>query len=570
MAIRYSFLVLGAFVASGRAAPAEPAPNPVVQIPDGQIQVPESPPDMVGYLLDGDDPEHPKPVAVPTWDSEATPTLTATVTIFDKVETVTIGPEETPVPLTTFTKPDGEEVECVKKEEGTGCVEGWEQPVAPESNGESPNPPSGADDQLGMEDQNAPPSEDNNENPPSEDDNQEPTPSEDDPSSPPPDDEEGPPPPDDEEGPPPPDDEEGPPPPDDEEGPPPPDDEEGPPPPDDEEGPPPPDDEEGPPPPDDEEGPPPPDDEEGPPPPDDEEGPPPPDDEEGSPPPEDNENPPPPEDDNDDGPGPLPVPGPIPPPGPPPGPNPPSNNNQPPDLLCTRDGISCEPPPGPDPNPPSDELPEDPENPEEENEEDEDEDEDEENEKCEARTLGPQPQFEVDQEVLDEILANQPEEGEEGGEGGEGGEGEEGEEGGEGGEEPPPEESTDEPPPNDVGKECETFNDCPECPDGGSKMCAGASTTPDEVKKTCSCTEPATSGGEADDCPDEVDPKCKSFTDYIDKKCGCSEPPENDEGGGGDLLDADDDGASDSNEERLKEGPIAGKKRGLYRKWFEA
>lgn len=76
MAIRYSFLVLGAFVASGRAAPAEPAPNPVVQIPDGQIQVPESPPDMVGYLLDGDDPEHPKPVAVPTWDSEATPTLT--------------------------------------------------------------------------------------------------------------------------------------------------------------------------------------------------------------------------------------------------------------------------------------------------------------------------------------------------------------------------------------------------------------------------------------------------------------------------------------------------------------
>ena len=76
MAIRYSFLLLGALVTSGRAAPAEPAPNPVVQIPDGQVQVPASPPDMVGYLLDGDDPEHPKPVGVPTWDSEATPILT--------------------------------------------------------------------------------------------------------------------------------------------------------------------------------------------------------------------------------------------------------------------------------------------------------------------------------------------------------------------------------------------------------------------------------------------------------------------------------------------------------------
>ncbi|KAL8864597.1 MAG: hypothetical protein Q9198_009762, partial [Flavoplaca austrocitrina] len=223
-----------------------------------------------------------------------------------------------------------------------------------------------------------------------------------------------------------------------------------------------------------------------------------------------------------------------------------------------------------------------PENPEEENEEGEDENEDEENEQCEARTLAPQPEFEVDQEVLDEILASQPEDGEEGEEGGEGGEGEDGGEGplptpckdesecpecaflgtphcesaegaeektciciggedednidggggvGEGGEESPD------------CKEEETEK-CPECPEGKSKFCGGASAAPvgedlAEPKLKCSCVTSATSGDDAAD------------------------------NGGGGGLDIDD-GKLDPGDDRFKDGPIAGKKRGLYRKWFEA
>ncbi|KAL8875173.1 MAG: hypothetical protein Q9192_009090, partial [Flavoplaca navasiana] len=95
-----------------------------------------------------------------------------------------------------------------------------------------------------------------------------------------------------------------------------------------------------------------------------------------------------------------------------------------------------------------------------------DEDKDDENDRCEPRTLAPQPEFEVDQKVLDEILVNQPEEG--------------GEEPPpeEPADEPPPEEPADEPPPEDVRKECKTWKDCPECPDGKSPICAGASTAP--------------------------------------------------------------------------------------------
>ena len=133
-----------------------------------------------------------------------------------------------------------------------------------------------------------------------------------------------------------------------------------------------------------------------------------------------------------------------------PGPNPPPNTDQPPnDPLCTRDGISCQPPPGPDPNPPSEEPPEDPED---DNDDDDDDDDDEENEQCEARTLAPQPEFEVDQEVLDEVLANQPEDGGDGGDGGEGGEGEDGGEG----HTPTP---------------CKDEGECPECGVLGTAHC---------------------------------------------------------------------------------------------------
>ena len=56
-------------------------------------------------------------------------------------------------------------------------------------------------------------------------------------------------------------------------------------------------------------------------------------------------------------------------------------------------------------------------------------------------------------------------------------------------------------------------------------------------------------------------------------KCSCvTSATSGDDGadnGGGGGLDIDD-GKLDPGDDRFKNGPIAGKKRGLYRKWFEA
>ncbi|KAL8782366.1 MAG: hypothetical protein Q9213_005444 [Squamulea squamosa] len=137
MAVLQSPLVLSTLLATSLSAPAEPPPG---EIPHGRIQVrgnsPEPTP-MVGYLLPGNDPNDPskrKPFAVPSWNSLATPTLTATVTIFNKLETVTIGPTDTRATLMTTTKNGGATIECVQTTyvaKGTGCVDGWERTIQP-------------------------------------------------------------------------------------------------------------------------------------------------------------------------------------------------------------------------------------------------------------------------------------------------------------------------------------------------------------------------------------------------------------------------------------------------------
>ncbi|KAL8710567.1 MAG: hypothetical protein Q9220_004791 [cf. Caloplaca sp. 1 TL-2023] len=75
-------------------------------------------------------------MALSTWDTIATPTLTTIITNTNGPVTLTLGPTNSPIPLTTMTKDNGDSFVCVPDTRtaaptGNGCVPGWEQIIQP-------------------------------------------------------------------------------------------------------------------------------------------------------------------------------------------------------------------------------------------------------------------------------------------------------------------------------------------------------------------------------------------------------------------------------------------------------
>ncbi|KAL8781662.1 MAG: hypothetical protein Q9213_005904 [Squamulea squamosa] len=126
-------------------------PNLVTQISDGQVQAPfpqeqtatssdaseslaASVTDLKGFILTIGTPPTTQPVGIAPWNTQATPTLTTVATISGKPMTVTVGPDDEPIPLFTVTQDNGGVFACVETiytavDQETACIEGWTQTI---------------------------------------------------------------------------------------------------------------------------------------------------------------------------------------------------------------------------------------------------------------------------------------------------------------------------------------------------------------------------------------------------------------------------------------------------------